>query len=61
MEQPTKFAKKFHFQVYPMGLIQYYQITCQSVNQAIYIFIIMTIVFCILVSIKCIIVLYMYL
>ena len=40
-----------------MGLIQYYQITCQPVNQAIRIFIIITIVFCNLVSIKCIIVL----
>ena len=38
-----------------MGLIQYYQITCQIVNQAICIFIIMPIVFCNLVSIKCII------
>ena len=35
-----------------MGLIQYYQITCQPVNQAVHIFIIMPIVFCNLVSIK---------
>ena len=41
-----------------MGLIQYYQITCQPVNKAIYIFIIMPILFCNLVSIKCIIVLF---
>ena len=41
-----------------MGLIQYYQITCQHVNQAICIFIIMPIVFCNLVSRKCIIVLF---
>ena len=40
-----------------MGLIQYYQITCQPVNQAICIFIIVPIVFCNFVSIKCIIVL----
>ena len=39
-----------------MGLIQYYQITCQPVNQAIIIFIIVPIV-CNLVSIKYIIVL----
>ena len=36
----------------PMGLIQYYQISCQPVNQAICIFIFMPIVFCNLVSIK---------
>ena len=40
-----------------MGLIQYYQITHQPVNKAICIFIIVPIVFCNLVSIKCIIVL----
>ena len=40
-----------------MGLIQYYQITCQHFNQAICIFIIMPIIFSNLVSIKCIIVL----
>ena len=40
-----------------MGLIQYYQITCQPVNQAITIFIVVPMVFCNLVSIKCIIVL----
>ena len=39
------------------GLIQYYQITCQPVNQAICIFITVPIVLCNLVSIKCIIVL----
>ena len=39
-----------------MGLIQYYHITCKPVNQAIYIFITVPIVFfCNLVSIKCII------
>ena len=40
----------------PYGVIQYYQITCQPVNQAIFIFIIMPIVFCNLVYIKIIIV-----
>ena len=40
----------------PMGLIQYYQITSQPFNQLICFFIIMSIVFCKLVSIKCIIV-----
>ena len=40
-----------------MGLIQYHQITYQPVNQAICIFITVQIVFCNLVSIKCIIVL----
>ena len=40
-----------------MGSIQYYQVTWQPVNQAICIFIIMTIVFCNVVSIKYIIVL----
>ena len=39
-----------------MGLIQYYQITSQPVNQAICIFIIMPIVFCNLVSMKIIII-----
>ena len=40
-----------------MGLIQYYQITCQPVNKAIFcITIIMPIEFCHLVSKKCIIV-----
>ena len=39
-----------------MGLIQYYQITCQPVNQAICIFIILPIVFCNHVSIKYIII-----
>ena len=43
-----------------MGLIQYYQITWQPVNQAICIFIIMPIVFSNLVSIKYIIVLMQY-
>ena len=38
-----------------MALIQYYQTTCEPVNQAICIFIIMPIVICNLVSIKCII------
>ena len=42
---------------YPMGLIQYYQITCQPVNQAICIFIIVPIVFFNLVSIKSFIIL----
>ena len=41
-----------------MGLIQYYQITSQPVNHNIRIFVIMLIVFCNLVSIKCIIVYY---
>ena len=40
---------------YPMGLIQYYQITCKPVNQAICIVFIIPIVFCNLISIKCII------
>ena len=39
-----------------MGLILYYQITCQPVNQAISIFIVVPMVFCNLVSIKYIIV-----
>ena len=39
-----------------MGLIQYYQGTCQPVNQAICIFILCQL-YCNLVSIKCIIVL----
>ena len=33
---------------YPMGLIRYYQITCQPVNQAICIFIIVQLYFVIL-------------
>ena len=36
-----------------MGLIQHYQITCKPVNQAICIFIIVPVVFCNHVSIKC--------
>ena len=43
-----------------MGLIQYYLITCQPVNQAICIFIIVPILFCNLVSIKCIFVLFFF-
>ena len=41
-----------------MSLIQYYQITCQPVNQAFCIFIIVPIVLCNLVSIKCIIIVF---
>ena len=48
---------KLDLPCYPMGMIQYYQITCQPINQAICIFITLPIVFCNLVSIKCIIVL----
>ena len=44
----------------PYGLDQCYQITCQPVNRAICIFIIMPIVFCNVVSIKCFIVLLYY-
>ena len=43
-----------------MGFIRYYQITCQPVNQAICSFITVPIVFCNLVSIKCIVLYYFY-
>ena len=42
----------------PFGLIQYYQITCQPVNQATCIFIIRPIVFGNLISIKILIIYY---
>ena len=43
-----------------MGLIKYYQITSRLVNQAICIFISMPIIFCKLVSVKCVIALLYY-